>query len=240
MRGTRQQPSLCGDGFVEGVEECDDGNKLTGDGCSLDCRTELGPFYANAILGTAVAGPGVTEPEHLINGIGGGYDVFSLGYSPENSRVALYWKGLSILDGPGDDFVVFENGFQIGDSDNFFMDHLVVEVSSNGEEWLSFPYDYTALEETSYQPKREYWQGFAGVNPVYFREEQGGDPFNFEVSGGDGFDISELGLTSISYVRLTTAPSLTISDTGMPFVRDGISNGADIDGIYGRYLVNNN
>jgi cysteine-rich repeat protein len=31
----------CGDGQVEGAEECDDGGTLDGDGCGSDCRTEL-------------------------------------------------------------------------------------------------------------------------------------------------------------------------------------------------------
>ncbi|HEY2776048.1 MAG TPA: myxococcus cysteine-rich repeat containing protein [Candidatus Binatia bacterium] len=30
---------FCGDGFVEGTEQCDDGNTIDGDGCSSDCTT---------------------------------------------------------------------------------------------------------------------------------------------------------------------------------------------------------
>ncbi|HFE44065.1 MAG TPA: DUF4215 domain-containing protein, partial [Nannocystis exedens] len=30
----------CGDGIVSGDEECDDGNKKDGDGCSSDCTVE--------------------------------------------------------------------------------------------------------------------------------------------------------------------------------------------------------
>jgi cysteine-rich repeat protein len=36
-------PRQCGDGYVESPEECDDGNKLDGDGCSHDCKKEPGP-----------------------------------------------------------------------------------------------------------------------------------------------------------------------------------------------------
>jgi fibro-slime domain-containing protein len=35
-------PTVCGDGAVEGLEECDDGNAVSGDGCSADCRFEDG------------------------------------------------------------------------------------------------------------------------------------------------------------------------------------------------------
>ena len=32
---------VCGDGIVEPGEECDDGNRVSGDGCSADCRVEV-------------------------------------------------------------------------------------------------------------------------------------------------------------------------------------------------------
>ncbi len=32
------QPAVCGDGKIEGTEECDDGNTLPGDGCEADCK----------------------------------------------------------------------------------------------------------------------------------------------------------------------------------------------------------
>jgi len=33
-------PPTCGDGVVEGTEECDDGNTMSGDGCSATCQLE--------------------------------------------------------------------------------------------------------------------------------------------------------------------------------------------------------
>lgn len=33
-------PARCGDGSVDPGEECDDGNQVSGDGCSLICRVE--------------------------------------------------------------------------------------------------------------------------------------------------------------------------------------------------------
>jgi len=32
---------ICGDGFVEGADECDDGNTISEDGCSADCKIEV-------------------------------------------------------------------------------------------------------------------------------------------------------------------------------------------------------
>lgn len=31
---------ICGDGFNFGINECDDGNLISGDGCSADCVVE--------------------------------------------------------------------------------------------------------------------------------------------------------------------------------------------------------
>ena len=33
-------PIVCGDGFLQGLEECDDGNIASGDGCSTECLIE--------------------------------------------------------------------------------------------------------------------------------------------------------------------------------------------------------
>lgn len=43
------QPEMCGDSTIEGNEVCDDGNTVSGDGCSSDCKTiEYDAVCANA------------------------------------------------------------------------------------------------------------------------------------------------------------------------------------------------
>jgi cysteine-rich repeat protein len=58
----------CGDGFVDGTEQCDDGNTTSGDGCSATCKYEIlgesepnntpvqatGPHHPNVLLGGAI------------------------------------------------------------------------------------------------------------------------------------------------------------------------------------------
>lgn len=39
---------LCGNGTVEGIETCDDGNTATGDGCDNTCTIETGYECAGA------------------------------------------------------------------------------------------------------------------------------------------------------------------------------------------------
>ena len=41
---------VCGDGFLDAGEECDDNNNRNGDGCSSTCRLEGGPFCGDGIL----------------------------------------------------------------------------------------------------------------------------------------------------------------------------------------------
>lgn len=41
MTATTAPQPVCGDGIPEGVEECDDGNAIDGDGCDVDCTQNL-------------------------------------------------------------------------------------------------------------------------------------------------------------------------------------------------------
>eukprot|EP01026_Neomeris_dumetosa_P051141 TRINITY_DN4496_c0_g1_i1.p1 TRINITY_DN4496_c0_g1~~TRINITY_DN4496_c0_g1_i1.p1 ORF type:complete len:1030 (-),score=176.63 TRINITY_DN4496_c0_g1_i1:568-3657(-) len=45
---SKRGSSVCGNGRVEGLEECDDGNRNDGDGCSADCKTEKG-YYCTMV-----------------------------------------------------------------------------------------------------------------------------------------------------------------------------------------------
>ena len=72
------RPIVCGDGFVDLGEACDDGNKAGGDGCALDCKT-IDPNFACPTPGalcvsTMVCGDGLvtgTEQCDDNNKVGG-------------------------------------------------------------------------------------------------------------------------------------------------------------------------
>jgi fibro-slime domain-containing protein len=52
----------CGDGIVEGTEECDDGNTNSGDGCTNECRIEsdwVCPVPGQPCVSTVVCGDGI-------------------------------------------------------------------------------------------------------------------------------------------------------------------------------------
>jgi hypothetical protein len=192
-----------------------------------------------------------TEATATIRGSGtnsGSSDVFSLGYKvDEDNYITMGWTGAIVTNGPGTDFVVFENAFEYDDGLHF-MDHMVVLLSRDGLTWVPWPFDYIADDETTYSADPAMWKGFAGINPVLYNEDTNKvDPFDAVLAGGDHFDLDNLPDTDpdalaikefgFSYIRIVAAPTVINSDTGEPFVQDQISNGGDIDGVVARYVV---
>ena len=193
------------------------------------------------------------DPSLSVNGVrgggtyAGGTDVFALGFDEgQDDALVVGWEGRRVMDGPGDDLVVFENSFATG-HDTCFMDLVVVSVSADGMGWATFPVDYVAQDESVYSDRVEDWHGFAGRMPVRLHEEDNRvDPFDAELAGGDGFDLADLAPSpetdavlehGVWAVRLQSAATVRNPDTGESYVRDPIANGPDIDGVYGRYLM---
>jgi hypothetical protein len=190
--------------------------------------------------------PQFSDPDAATNGVrgsaGGSHDVYSLG---PNDALVLRWPGQRLTDGPGADFVVFENAFAIAGGQRIFMDLVVVEVSRDGETWVVFSHDYRALDETQYSNDPALWVGFAGRTPVRLHAEDNPvDPFGAN-AGGDAFDLAELPpgpetdairRDGAVFIRLSSATAWTNPDTRAPFVADAISDGPDIDGVAARWL----
>ena len=62
----------CGDGVVNGSEECDDGNHISGDGCSADCMLEPGgnpcagiPAFPGVAATTVLITDALVHPVHI-------------------------------------------------------------------------------------------------------------------------------------------------------------------------------
>jgi len=169
----------------------------------------------------------------------GGRDVYSLG--PERPSLTIRWTGQRIKDELGPDLVIFENPFLYGEGASF-IDPLIVEVSLDGEHWLSFPHDYLAPDESLYSPNPEHWQGFAGLQPTLLNEENNPlDPLD-PMAGGDRFDLADLegeGAEEIrrkgfSQLRLSAAALLINPDSEQLYPAHPISDGPDIDGVCSR------
>ena len=103
--------------------------------------------------------------------------------------VILGFTDNAIVDAPGADFTVFENPLPQ------FKELATVAVSDDGKLWTEFPC-------TAAQGATDY--GFcAGVGPVYSSPDNGVDPLEPEVSGGDHFDLADIGVAHARYVRIT-------------------------------------
>lgn len=98
--------------------------------------------------------------------------------------VVLEFTDNSIINEPGADFTVFENVMDTGSG--YFQECAFVEVSQDGQYWIQFPWDATTRE------------GLAGLMPT-----TGEDPTDPSVSGGDQFDLEDIGLEWVRFVRLT-------------------------------------
>ncbi|MCS6857738.1 MAG: LIC_13355 family lipoprotein [Sandaracinaceae bacterium] len=229
---------------------------IGGGGCE---KERIPPSPQPILADTVIEAPGANpsqrfgDPMLAINGVRGGglhagsTDVYSLDYN-ERTHITLAFDGgrRAIFDGPGADLVVFENAFQIQNSDRFFMDPVIVEVSSDGINFRAFPHEYRPQPGVEYDPRPEAWIGFAGTLPVLLHAENNPlDPFD-PVAGGNAFDLADLGRDpeaqellekGIRYVRLTSAAIRINPQTGRPYPRDPLSNGADIDGVFARHTL---
>jgi hypothetical protein len=139
-----------------------------------------GAGYGQAYYPDNILGP--PDPEATPQSPAVGEDeLLTLG---KDGIVVVEFTDNTIIDGEGPDFTVFENVLQTGSG--FFRECAFVEVGQSGDDWIMFPYDTGTLE------------GLAGVWPT-----TGEDPTDPAVSGGDQFDLADLGLDWIRFVRLT-------------------------------------
>ena len=119
----------------------------------------------------------------------GGLDVLSLG---QGGSIVLGFGDSVIIDGPGPDFIVFENPFWVGgDSTNVFAELGQVEVSEDGQTWVGFSCNVDTRE------------GCAGWQPPLPFESASVVPPELEICGGDGFDLADLDLPMARFVRVT-------------------------------------
>ncbi|MEE2750111.1 MAG: cell surface protein [Myxococcota bacterium] len=118
----------------------------------------------------------------------GSLDVLSLGLGGE---IVLKFTDYLLRDGPGVDLLVFENAFpswpELG----------IVSASLNGTDWVSWPCEATNSEQG--------FPGCAGVQAVLSHPENCIDATDPGLAGGDGFDLSELGLEYARFIKIVDA-----------------------------------
>lgn len=169
-----------------------------------------GGFGASA-LPDVVLGPPVGGGPNL-----GGVDVLSLG---EGGAIVLGFGDNAIVDGPGIDFLVFENAFYVGgDPQKPFAELGEVAVSDDGVTWSAFPCVPSASDPFS---------RCAGHTPTFSAPGNGISPVDPSAAGGDGFDLAALGVDRARFVRIQdrSEPACT-SGPGRPSTA-----GFDLDAV---------
>jgi hypothetical protein len=151
-------------------------------------------------------------------------DVVSLG----NDGVITLRFDLPVLcDGPGPDLTVFENAFHVNTPDGpVFEEYGIVSVSQDGVHFVEFLYD------------KDTHAGLAGRTPVLSAPDNGIDPLDPGVSGGDQFDLADVGLAWAAYVRITD-PGDAIPDPGNR-IPPGDKGGFDLDALAALHACNPN
>ena len=137
--------------------------------------------------------PFVVLGEPAGSALTGSLDVLSLGVGGE---IILGFGDCMIVDGAGPDFIVHENAFWVGgDSDYIWMELGEVSVSMDGENWYVFPCDPVSSEE-------EVPEGCAGQTPTFEHDAAAMTLLQPGLTGGDAYDLAELGLDQVRYVRI--------------------------------------
>lgn len=133
-----------------------------------------------------------------------------------------------IVNRNGYDFAVFENGFKVGLS--FYLELAFVEVSADGINYVRFPNQ--TFTDTSYQIDNF---GYLKPTEIYNLAGKHQAPF------GTLFDLDEVGLDTVRYVKLidvigSTNPELGSRDSKGKIINDPFpspfeSGGFDLDAV---------
>ncbi len=147
-----------------------------------------GAGYGQDDLPGVILGP----PSGSASGMGA-LHVLSLGVGGE---VILGFDGRILEDGAGPDLVVFENPFWIGgDQTNPFAELGEVAVSMDGETWTAWTCDTVGAGQGR-------WPDCAGWSPTLAYDSFALVPIDAAQTGGDVFDLADIGLTEARYVRI--------------------------------------
>ena len=120
----------------------------------------------------------------------GGLDVVSLGIGGE---IVVSFEPNAVVDGPGADFLVFENAFYAaGNPNDIFADPGEVSGSDDGVTWTTFPCTATAAP----------YGACAGWHPVYSSPTNGISPFDPKAAGCDPYDLADVGVARARFVRI--------------------------------------
>lgn len=139
-----------------------------------------------------------------------------------NGQIVVAFEDNVVVDRPGPDFTVFENAFlKLGETTlDPYAEPGTVSVSADGVTWATFP---CAVDVGPHHP------GCAGIYPVFADADDPAAPSPFVPStapiaslvgvdidefvppagsGGDTFDLADVGIAAIRFVRIQGGPGI--------------------------------
>lgn len=138
--------------------------------------------------------------------------VVSLG---QNGEITLEFVDNECVDEEGPDLLIFENPFLKSPGDDptvGFFELGKVAVSEDGKTWKEFPYDEFTRK------------GCAGWHPVLANSEENDiSPVDPKKAGGDPFDLKDVGLKRIRFVRITDLGNVGGDDGTTGFDLDAVA-----------------
>lgn len=162
-------------------------------------------YYPKNIFGDPVMNNNISIPANSPE------QILSLGIDGE---IVVGFKKYKIIDGEGFDFIIFENVFLNPVNGKYFIEPAEISVSQDGINYTTFPYDTVSFN------------GCAGVNPTLWNKR------NILNSGGDKFDLNNLGLDHISFIKIKDISKKILSNPEHPNY-DPIISGFDLDAVIG-------
>ena len=141
-------------------------------------------------------------------------EVVSLGLSGE---IVVGAKDFYVVDKAGFDFIIFENVFSTLNGNKIFVEPAIISVSQDGINFVEFPYSANTLE------------GLAGINWT----NGDADYFDYTLSGGDVFDLSVVGLDSVTHIKIkdTSLLASKLPPTHKYYSPASMLNGFDLDAV---------
>jgi hypothetical protein len=143
--------------------------------------------------------------------------VCSLGFGGE---IIIGFSGKTLKNGPGADFIVFENAFINKFTGKTFVEPGIISVSADGINFTEFPYDMTTLA------------GCAGTHPT----KKDHSVWDTTYCGGNAYDLSDLGLDRIKYIKIKDTTHYLLEHKDNPYY-DPTVTGFDLDAVVGIYPI---
>ena len=204
-------------------------------------------FATQVVAYSPGPGGGIFDPNNVLGGPqGAGFDNGSLDVTTLGVGGSLTLGfDVTIADGPGADFTVFENGFE--SAGGVFSEVAWVEVSTDGVHFARVPNRYAgpAGGLPGFVAPYGTYAGLPGGMPVLANVNSNSiDPFDPVVSGGDAIDLADLAgdplvvagvvdLSAIHFVRLVDIPDGSGLDSYGHVIWDdsGPTGTADFDAV---------